>query len=191
MIDQIKIGAFLRELRKEKELSQEQLAEKFGVSSRSVSRWENGNTMPELGILVELADYYEVDIKEIIDGGRKSEIMDKEEKETLRKVADYAETEKKLAVKRKCIVTFLGTLIFALSIMIGYIVFPQLPEDSFLRSGGLWLGIGVIGVVGLWGIVIRERHKSIPNHSEKQEVKVCLVRKNSEKHWYNIIFLRK
>ena len=47
MIDQVKIGSFLKELRKEKELTQEQLAEKFGVSSRSVSRWENGNTRPE------------------------------------------------------------------------------------------------------------------------------------------------
>ena len=157
MIDQIKIGSFLRELRKETELTQEQLAEKFGVSSRSVSRWENGNTMPELGILVELADYYEVDIKEIIDGERKSEIMKKEEKETLRKVADYAETEKKLVVKRKCIVTFIGTLVCALGIMVGYIVFPKLPEDSFLRSDGLWLGIGIIGLVLLWGTVIRER----------------------------------
>ena len=45
MIDQIKIGAFLRELRKEKELTQEQLAEKFSVSSRSVSRWENGGSL--------------------------------------------------------------------------------------------------------------------------------------------------
>ena len=160
MIDQIKIGGFLRELRKEKELTQEQLAEKFGVSSRSVSRWENGNTMPELGILVELADYYEVDIKEIIDGERKSEIMKKEEKETLRKVADYAEAEKKLVVKRRCIVTFVGTLMFALSIMIGCIVFPKLPEDNFLRSDSLWLGIGVIGVVGLWGIVIHENRKN-------------------------------
>ena len=160
MIDQIKIGGFLRELRKEKELTQEQLAEKFGVSSRSVSRWENGNTMPELGILVELADYYEVDIKEIIDGERKSEIMKKEEKETLLKVADYAEAEKKSVVKRKCIVTFIGTMVFALSIMVGYIVFPKLPEDSFLRSDGLWLGIGVLGLVLLWGIVIRENRKN-------------------------------
>ena len=95
MINQIKIGGFLKELRKEKELTQEQLAEKFGVSSRSVSRWENGNTMPELSILVELADYYEIDIKEIIDGERKSEIMLKDEKETLLKIADYAEYEKK------------------------------------------------------------------------------------------------
>ena len=160
MIDQIKIGGFLRELRKEKELTQEQLAEKFGVSSRSVSRWENGNTMPELGILVELADYYEVDIKEIIDGERKSEIMKKEEKDTLRKVADYAEAEKKLVVKRKCIVTFIGTMVFALSIVAGYMVFPKLPEDSFLRSDGLWLGIGVLGLAFLWGIVIRENRKN-------------------------------
>ena len=160
MIDQIKIGSFLRELRKEKQLTQEQLAEQFGVSSRSVSRWENGNTMPELGILVELADYYEVDIKEIIDGERKSESMKKEEKETLRKVADYAEVEKKLVVKRKCIVTFVGTLMFALFIMIGCIVFPTLQEDSLLRSDGLWLGIGVMGVVLLWGIVIHENRKN-------------------------------
>ncbi len=160
MIDQIKIGGFLRELRKEKELTQEQLAEKFGVSSRSVSRWENGNTMPELGILVELADYYEIDIKEIIDGERKSEIMEKEQKVTLRKVADYAEAEKKLVVKRRCIVTFVGTMIFALSIMIGCIIFPKLPEGNFLRSGSLWLGIGVIGLALLWGIVIRENRKN-------------------------------
>ena len=160
MIDQMKIGAFLRDLRKEKGLTQEELAEKFGVSSRSVSRWENGNTMPELGILVELAEFYEVDIKEVIDGERKSETMEKETRETLKKVADYAEVEKKLVVKRRCIVTFVGTLIFALSIMIGCIVFPNLPEKSFLRSDGLWLGIGVTGVVLLWGIVIHENHKN-------------------------------
>lgn len=160
MIDQMKIGGFLRELRKEKELTQEQLAEQFGVSSRSVSRWENGNTMPELGILVELAEFYEVDIKEIIDGERKSESMKKEEKETLRKVADYAEAEKKLVVRRRCIVTFVGTLMFVLFIMIGYFVFPQLPDDSFLRSDGLWLGMGILGVAGLWAIVIHENRKN-------------------------------
>ena len=86
--------------------------------------------------------------------------MKKEEKETLRKVADYAEVEKKLVVKRKCIVTFVGTLMFALFIMIGYIVFPQLSEDSFLRSDGLWLGIGLMGVCFLWGIVIHENRKN-------------------------------
>mgnify|MGYP002862560275 CR=1 FL=1 len=59
-MDQKKIGSFMKELRKQKGLTQEQLAEQFGVSDRTVSRWENGNNMPDLSILVELADYYDV-----------------------------------------------------------------------------------------------------------------------------------
>jgi transcriptional regulator with XRE-family HTH domain len=57
-MDQMKIGAYLKELRKEKNLTQELIAGKFGVSQRSVSRWENGNTMPDISVLIELADYY-------------------------------------------------------------------------------------------------------------------------------------
>ena len=67
-MNQIKIGEFLKELRKEKGLTQEQLAEQFNVSRRSVSRWETGSNMPDLSMLIILAEYYEVDVKEIIDG---------------------------------------------------------------------------------------------------------------------------
>ena len=56
-MDTKKIGAFLKQCRKEKNLTQEQLAEKFGVSARTVSRGETGSNMPDLSILVELADY--------------------------------------------------------------------------------------------------------------------------------------
>ena len=44
-MDQIKIGIFLKELRKEKKLTQEQLAEKLNVSDRTVSRWETGGSL--------------------------------------------------------------------------------------------------------------------------------------------------
>lgn len=81
-MNQIKIGEFLKELRKEKGLTQEQLAEQFNVSRRSVSRWETGNNMPDLSMLITLAKYYEVDVKEIIDGKRKSENMNEEMKDT-------------------------------------------------------------------------------------------------------------
>ena len=80
MIDQVKIGNFLKELRKENGKTQEEIAELFGISSRSVSRWENGNTMPDLGTLVELADYYDVEIREIIDGERKVRVWKKRKK---------------------------------------------------------------------------------------------------------------
>mgnify|MGYP002508623141 CR=1 FL=1 len=82
MINQEKIGKFIAALRKENQMTQEQLAQKLGVSNRSVSRWENGSNMPDLSMLVEIADYYDVEIREILDGERKSENMMKEEKET-------------------------------------------------------------------------------------------------------------
>lgn len=47
-MNQQKIGMFMKSLRKEKGLTQEQLAEVFNVSNRTVSRWENGNNMPDL-----------------------------------------------------------------------------------------------------------------------------------------------
>ncbi len=99
-MDQVKIGAFLKQLRNEKGLSQEKLAEVFGVSSRSVSRWENGRTMPDISIIIELADYYGIDIRELLNGERKSEDMNKDVKETLIMVADYTDKQKKRAIAR-------------------------------------------------------------------------------------------
>ena len=53
-MDQKKTGAFLQSLRKERELTQEELAEKFSVTSRTVSRWETGKNMPDISLLTEV-----------------------------------------------------------------------------------------------------------------------------------------
>ncbi len=119
-MNQQKIGNFLKELRKEKGLTQEQLAEKFNVTGRSVSRWENGVNMPDLSILIEIADFYDVDIKEMIDGERKSETMHVEEKETLQKVAEYTDFEREqiiIKMKRNSIIALVALLfVYATSI---------------------------------------------------------------------------
>ena len=110
-MDTKKIGAFLKQCRKEKNLTQEQLAEKFGVSARTVSRWETGINMPDLSILVQLAEYYDVEMRELLDGER-SQTMNKEMKETLDKVAVYEEWVKQKALKA-------GNLAFASMFVIG------------------------------------------------------------------------
>ena len=69
-MNQQKIGGFLRELRIEKNFTQEQLAEALGVSNRSVSRWETGSNMPDLDLLLELSRFYGVGVDEILDGKR-------------------------------------------------------------------------------------------------------------------------
>ena len=90
-MNQQKIGAFLKELRNEKNVTQEQLGENLGVTRRTVSRWETGSNMPDLDILIELADFYNVDLRELLDGGRKGKNMNEEMKETLGKVVSYNE----------------------------------------------------------------------------------------------------
>lgn len=85
----------MKHLRRDKGLTQEQLAERFYVSTRTVSRWETGSNLPDVETLIELADFYGVDIHEIIDGERESGKMDNETKETLKIVAEYATEESK------------------------------------------------------------------------------------------------
>lgn len=88
-MDLQKIGACLRELRKEKGLTQEQLAAQFNVSVKTVSRWENGVHMPDIELLLELADFYEVDLRALLRGERVSEKTTPDTKETLQETAAY------------------------------------------------------------------------------------------------------
>ncbi len=117
-MDQKKIGGFLKELRKEKGVTQEQLAEQFSVSNRTISRWENGNNMPDLDILIEISDYYEVDLREILNGERKSENMDKEMKETVLQAVDYTNTEAERCNKRVRLCNAIAMGLFLLYVII-------------------------------------------------------------------------
>ena len=87
-MDQIKIGAFMKELRKGKGLTQEQVAEQLNVSSRTVSRWETGTNMPDISLLLEIAGLYGISIPELINVERKSEKMNEDVKEIVDKMSD-------------------------------------------------------------------------------------------------------
>ena len=69
-MDQERIGKFIAECRKEKKLTQEQLAEKLGVSNRSISRWENGKTMPDISLFEPLCEELNISINELLKGQR-------------------------------------------------------------------------------------------------------------------------
>ena len=135
------IGAFLKQLRNEKGITQEKFAEILGVSGRTVSRWETGTNLPDLSILVQISEYYDVEIKEILNGERKSEKMDEELKETLLKVADYNELEKQRAARTGNISFCIMFLVCAMTIMVQILMTGNMSlvigETAALLAGGL------------------------------------------------------
>ena len=165
-MDQVKIGSLLKELRNEHSLSQEQLAEKFNVSSRSVSRWENGNTMPDISIMIELADFYDIDIRELLSGERKSDKMDENLKETLVMVADYTE-EEKAKILKKVYICGQGVIITSAAALIVYFLSYMVKLDIVLTPFLLILASGIFGIntalagLQLKGKMSKERNKKL------------------------------
>ena len=164
-MDQIKIGNLLKELRKEHNLSQEQLADRFNISSRSVSRWENGNTMPDISMMIELADFYDIDIRDLLRGERKSEKMDEDLKETLVMVADYTEAEKAKILK-KVYICGQGMLITSVASLIVYFLSYYIDElvlTPFLLilAGGIFAINTILAGLQLKGKMSRERNRKL------------------------------
>ena len=167
-MEQQKVGSFLKELRKERNLTQEQFAEQLGVSGRSVSRWETGINMPDISLLVEIAEFYDVSISEIIDGERKSEKMNEEVKETALKLSDYTETTNKTIRKKLFFLT-----IIALIGMIAFVTIEALGLDTpnsiyeNIAGYGLGLNFGILIVIVMYlsGILtkIKERRMTKKN----------------------------
>jgi len=148
-LDQIKTGAFIKKLRNEKNLTQEQLAERFNVSRRTVSRWETGSNMPDLDILVEMADYFDVDLRELLDGERRSEKMDEELKETVLKVADYSNAEKERITKDLRTLFAIGIIALVFNAVLNRIELPSTFRVGFLKGASF----GFVFVAMVFGLI--------------------------------------
>lgn len=79
-MDQVKIGKFIAECRKQNNLTQMQLAEKLGITDRAVSKWETGKAMPDSSIMLQLCEILEITVNDLLCGERI--IMDNHNKET-------------------------------------------------------------------------------------------------------------
>lgn len=162
-MEQKKVGSFLKELRREKGITQEQLAEQLNVSNRTVSRWETGSNLPDISLLVELANFYDVDVREIIEGRRKSEMMDKETEEVAVKMADYATKEKNILLRRIQIISILGVIL-----LLGLILMQTInvkPAD--INKGELlatFVSLVIMSIITLYVTGLLERivkHKRV------------------------------
>ena len=117
-MNKIKIAEVLKTLRKEHHFTQEELAEKLYVSAKTVSRWETGSNLPDIGILIELADLYQVDIRDIILCERRCKTVNDEMIDVASKVADYSSADKEATAKRTIIASVMGLAAFAIGFLL-------------------------------------------------------------------------
>lgn len=80
-MDQIQVGKFISECRKELKLTQSQVAEQLGVTNRAVSKWETGKSLPDASLFLELCDILKISANELLCGRRLSEEEQKRESE--------------------------------------------------------------------------------------------------------------
>ena len=148
-MDQKKIGTLLKELRNEKGLTQEQFAELVNVTNRTVSRWENGNNMPDLDILIQISDYYEIDLRELLDGERKSEKVNNELEETVLKAVDYTNSGAERYIKRVRRLLLIGAMLWFVSQLITH---TSLSHNNIVNaisdfSEGAACGMVICGII--------------------------------------------
>ena len=115
-MNQMEIGKFIAELRKEKNMTQQELANKLNITDRAISHWENGRSMPDAGIMLELCKALDINVNELLSAKK---IM--EEKYNERAEENLLEMRREIETLNKRILT-LNKIIINLAIVIFVVI---------------------------------------------------------------------
>ena len=136
-MDQLKIGKFIADCRKRKNLTQMQLAEKLGITDKAISKWERGIAMPDSSIMLELCDILGISVNELLSGEKISMENNSQKNEQL--LLDMA---KELERKNKTI----WSSMWAIMIVSITALFAGLLIAAFLIPEGIWQLVTILGV---------------------------------------------
>ena len=135
-MDQLKIGKFIADCRKRKNLTQMQLAEKLGITDKAVSKWERGVAMPDTSIMLELCNILGISVNELLSGERIN--MENDNQKTEQLLLDMA---KELEKKNKTIWSSMwAIMIISITVLIAGIFIA-----AFLIPEGIWQLITILG----------------------------------------------
>ena len=144
-MNQEKIGKFILKCRKDKNLTQTELAENLGVTDKSVSNWENGRNMPDLSLFKPLCEILDISINDLISGEKISKDKYQEKlEENIITTIDY--TSKKVIVKNNII----GIILIAFGVIIAITAMSIFPSES--SWGSIYSIFGAF--ISLVGIII-------------------------------------
>lgn len=140
-MDQVKIGKFIQEMRKEKSLTQRELSEKLNISDKTVSKWETGNGLPEVSLMLPLCELLGISVNELLSGERLDEKLyhEKAEENIMDLLKEKAEAKKKIIISAViCAITLLAGITLVL-------ISGLLEMDAWLRVLLIVIALVIIG----------------------------------------------
>lgn len=112
-MNQIKIGKFIATCRKEQGLTQANLAEKLGLSDKAISKWENGRSMPDTGIMLDLCELLNINVNELLSGEKiMVEAYNKQAEENLLAMKGELEAQNKKILKLRGLIVDFAVIAF-------------------------------------------------------------------------------
>lgn len=154
-MDNLKFGNFIKELRKEKNMTQKDLAKKIGLTDKAISKWERGLSFPDITMLGSLAEALDVDVSEILSGERGKEKISKEDiekkiEEAVEKVTLKKEKRERRIKIFKRTVGIISCVLFVLSFILQIVyLFVLKPRDYVYESDILFYIINEIIIITL------------------------------------------
>ena len=142
-MNQEKIGKFIAECRKQKNMTQQELAEKLNVSDRTVGNWENGRNMPDLSLFKPLCNELNISLNDLMSGEKvkEREYQEKLEENTIN-IIDY--TNKKIENRNH----FIGLIFITFGVLISITAIAIFPSES--RWGSIYSVLGaIISLIGV------------------------------------------
>ena len=113
IMDQIKIGKFIAKCRKNKNLTQFQLAEKLNITDRAISKWETGKGMPDSSIMLDLCNELDISVNELLSGEEiKMENYNTKAEENLLEMAKKEEIQNKKMMMYEWVIGCLSSITF-------------------------------------------------------------------------------
>lgn len=163
-------GRFIGQLRREKNFTQKQLAERLFISDKAISKWERGLSMPDVSLLLPLAETLEVTVTELLEGRHldTEEQPNREEVEVLvqKAISFSGETpEKQMQGCRKRVITFCLCWGFALALLVA--AWLTSPGEGFFFPGGLTLVL-LCFVFGLYFMFFAKNR--LPNYHDENRI---------------------
>ncbi len=132
-MDQVKVGEFLASLRKEKGLTQESLAERIGVTNKTISRWETGTYMPDIEMLLILGEQFDVTVNELLCGERLSDEAIRTKSESNIK---YLAAKNKKHIKKICLIAMVVVLCVTFLWLSAFSVYYVVNRRAMLYPDG-------------------------------------------------------